>query len=282
MASREIFWNIQLGEIVYLLGFILAAVVCYGLYQRLRVWRLGSKDDRFSNLGSRIRAFVVTMADGLWHRRIVRDRYAGLMHLLIFGGFGLLLMGPFLDFVSEHIVHFMEGNVYLGVHLVLNVGGLLVLAGVGMAAYRRYVIRPAKLDNMLDDAVTLTLLSVIIVTGFVLQGLRIAATQLDTHPDWAAWTPVSFVLAEAFSRLGNNVILPLHRGLWWGHMLISFGPLAYVFVSFSRLSHVMASPLNMFLRSIGRQRRPQAHRDHGDRRDLWGVQDSGPDLERPA
>jgi Fe-S oxidoreductase/nitrate reductase gamma subunit len=250
MASREIFWNIQLGGIVYLLGFILLAVVFYALYRRLRLWRLGSKDDRLTNLGTRIRAFVLTMADGLWHRRIVRDRYAGLMHLLIFGGFGLLLMGPFLDFVSEHVVHFMKGNVYLGVHLILNVGGLLVLAGVGMAAYRRYVLKPGRLDNVLDDAVTLTLLSVIIVTGFAVQGLRIAATDLHTHPDWAAWTPVSFVLAEAFSPLGENVILPLHRGLWWGHMLISLGTIGYVFASFSRLAHIFASPLNMFLRSM--------------------------------
>jgi Fe-S oxidoreductase len=250
MASREIFWNIQLGGIVYLLGFLLLAVVFYGLYRHLRLWRLGSKDDRLTNLGTRIRAFVLTMADGLWHRRIVRDRYAGLMHLLIFGGFGLLLMGPFLDFVSEHVVHFMEGNFYLAVHLILNVGGLLVLTGVGMAAYRRYIIRPAKLDNLLDDAVTLTLIALIIVTGFMVQGLRLAATDLHTHPDWAAWTPVSFVMAEAFSHLGDNVILSLHRGLWWGHMLMSLGTIGYVFAGSSRLNHIFASPLNMFLRSM--------------------------------
>ena len=250
MASREIFWNIQLGGIVYLLGFILAAVVCYGLYRRLRLWRLGSEDDRFSDLGSRIRTFVVTMADGLWHRRIVRDRYAGPMHLLMFGGFGLLLMGPFLDFMSEHVVHFMKGNVYLGVSLLLDMGGLLVLAGVGMAACRRYVLKPTKLDNLLDDAVTLTLLSLVIVTGFAVEGARIAATELQTHPGWSVWSPVGFVFAKAFSPLGEDVVLALHRGLWWGHMLISFGTIGYVFLSFSRLAHIVASPLNMFLRSV--------------------------------
>jgi Fe-S oxidoreductase/nitrate reductase gamma subunit len=249
MASREIFWNIQLGGIVYLLGFILAAVVCYGLYQRLRLWRLGSEDDRLSNLGARIRALVLTMADGLWHRRIVRDRYAGLMHLLIFGGFGLLLMGPFLDFMSEHVVHFMKGNVYLGVSLLLDMGGLLVLAGVGLAAYRRYVVRPTKLDNLLDDAVALTLLAVIIVTGFAVEGARIAATELDAHIGWAVWSPVGFVFALAFSVLGQDAVLVLHRSLWWGHMLISFGAMGYVFLSFPKLAHIIASPLNMFLKS---------------------------------
>ena len=249
MASREIFWNVWLGEIVYLLGFVVAAVVAYSLYRRFRLWRLGSKDDRLSDLGGRIRTFISTAADGLWHRRIVRDRYVAVMHVVIFGGFGLLLMGPFLDSVSEHVFHFMEGNVYLGVSLLLDVGGLLVLVGVAMAAYRRYVIRPQKLDNLLDDALTLTFLTVIIVTGFIVEGLRIAATELDTHLDWAAWSPVGFVFAQAFNGLGEEVNLALHKTLWWGHMLLSLGAIAYVFVTFSRLAHIFVAPLNMFLKS---------------------------------
>ncbi len=251
MASREIFWNVQFGEIVYVLAFIVIAIAAYATYQRLRLWRLGSKDDRLSNLPSRIWTVVVkTMADGLWHKRIVRSPYAGIMHMLIFGGFALLLIGPLLDFTSDHFVHFLKGNVYLGVSLMLDLGGLLVLAGLGMAAYRRYITRPAKLDNMLDDALVLTLLSLILITGFAVEGLRIAATELDTHSDWAVWSPVGFVFALAFSGLGENATLNLHTSLWWGHMLISLGTIGYVFVSFSRLSHIMVAPLNMFLRSL--------------------------------
>jgi len=250
MASREIFWNIEFGEIVYLLGLVVVAIICYALYRRFRLWGLGAKDDRLSNLGGRVRIFLVTMADGLWHRRIVADRYAGAMHALLFGGFGLLLMGPFLDFLNEHVYRFMEGNVYLGVSLLLDVGGLLVLAGVALAAYRRYVMRPSKLDNLLDDAISLALLSLIIVTGFAVEGSRIAATELHTHPGWAPWSPVGFVFAQAFSRLGDGVNLRLHQGLWWSHMFISFGAMAYVFLSFSRLAHIVASPVNMFLRPL--------------------------------
>jgi Fe-S oxidoreductase/nitrate reductase gamma subunit len=250
MASREIFWNIQLGELVYLLGAIVVAIAFYGLYRRIRLWRLGSEDDRLNNLRARIRDFAFTMADGLWHRRILRDRYAGIMHVLIFGGFVLLLMGPLLDFASEHFYHFMEGGVYLGVSLLLDVGGLLVLVGLGLAAYRRYVLRPTRLGNLLDDVATLALLSLIIVSGFAVEGVRIAASELDTHAGWSAWSPVGFVFAMAFSPLGEEASLALHRGLWWGHMLLSLGTIAYVFVSFSRLAHIFASPLNMFLKSL--------------------------------
>ncbi len=249
MATREIFWNVPLGEIVYLLGFVAVAIVVYALRRRLRLWRLGSTDERLGSLGGLIRTFVGSVADGLWHRRIVRDRYVGLMHMLMFGGFGLLLMGPLLDFISEHFFHFMEGNVYLGVSLLLDVGGLLVLAGVGLAAYRRYVIKPPRLGSVLDDAVTLALLSTIVITGFLVEGLRIAATELDAHPGWAIWSPAGFVVAQTFSVLGEDITLALHQSAWWGHMVISLGAIAYVFLTFSRLAHVVAAPLNMFLRS---------------------------------
>jgi Fe-S oxidoreductase/nitrate reductase gamma subunit len=252
MPSREDLWNIQFGELVYLIGFIVAMVVAYGLYRRLRLWRLGSSDERLSNLPNRIWSLVVkTGADGLWHRRVVRSRYAGMMHVMIFGGFGLLFVGTSLDAIHTHVYHFLEGNVYLVFSLATDVGGLLVLGGLGMAAYRRYVIKPTKLNSMLDDGAALTLLTVIIVSGFVVEGLRISATELDAHPGWAVWSPVGFVFAKAFYPLGSDVNLALHKGVWWGHMLISMGTMAYVFVSFTKLSHMITSPLNMFLRMQG-------------------------------
>jgi len=250
MPSREIFWNIRFGELVYLFGTLLIVAVMYGLYRRLRLWRMGSEDDRLRDIPGRVRAFIIkTKVDGLWHQRIIRNRYAGVMHLLIFGGFIVLLMGPFLDFTSEHVYKFMEGNVYLGVSLMLDVGGLLVLAGLGMAAYRRYVMRPSKLNNVFDDGVALSLLAGIIVSGYLVEGARIAASEIAVHPGWSVWSPVGFVVAKALYPLGTNVDLTLHKTFWWGHMLVSMGGMGYVILSFTKLAHVVASPLNMFLRT---------------------------------
>src|SRR4030042_4074424 len=252
MPSREDLWNIQFGELVYLIGLIVIVAAAYGLYRRFRLWRLGGKDERLSDLPSRVWGLLVkTGADGLWHRRVVRSPYAGGMHALIFGGFGLLLGGPSLDAIHTHVYHFLEGDVYLVFSLATDGGGLLLLVGIGMAAYRRYVIKPAKINNMLDDGVALGLLAVVVVSGFMVEGLRIAPPELDAHPGWAVWSPVGFVFAQAFHPLGENVNLTLHKELWWGHMLISMGTIAYIFVSFTRLSHMITSPLNMLLRTQG-------------------------------
>jgi Fe-S oxidoreductase/nitrate reductase gamma subunit len=250
MASRGDLWNIQFGELVYLLGALLVVAVAYGLYRRLRLWRMGSEDDRLRNLPGRVREFIIkTKADGLWHKRIVRNRYAGVMHLLIFGGFIVLLMGTSLDAIDTHVYHFLEGNVYLVFSLATDVGGLLVLAGLGMAAYRRYVMRPTKLNNVLDDFVAIALLAVIIVTGYIVEGLRIAASEMDVHLGWSVWSPVGLAFAEVFHPLGHNADLTLHKTFWWGHMLISMGGMGYIILSFTKLGHIVASPLNMFLRT---------------------------------
>ncbi len=46
MPSREDLWNIQFGELVYLIGFIVVVSAAYGLYRRLRLWRTGRSKTR--------------------------------------------------------------------------------------------------------------------------------------------------------------------------------------------------------------------------------------------
>ncbi len=208
MPSRPDLWNIQFGNLVYLFGALLVVAIAIGLYRRLRIWRLGSEDDRLRDIPGRFRAFIIkTKIDGLWHKRIIRNRYAGVMHLLIFGGFGVLLIGTTLDALHTHVYHFLEGNVYLAFSLCCDVGGLLILAGVGMAAYRRYVVRPTKLNNVLDDAVALSWIAMVVVTGYVVEGLRMSASEINVHPGWSVWSPVGLVFAEAFRPLAMNVQL---------------------------------------------------------------------------
>ncbi len=250
MASRPDLWNIQFGNLVYLFGALLVVAVIYGLYRRLRIWRLGSEDDRLKDIPGRFREFVIkTKADWLWHKRIIRNRYAAVMHMLIFGGFGVLLVGTSLDAIHTHVYQFLEGNTYLVFSLACDVGGLMVLAGVGMAAYRRYVVRPTKLDNALDDAVTLAWIATVCITGYIVEGLRMSATEITVHPGWSVWSPVGLVFAEAFRPLGHDAQLTLHKTFWWSHMFIAMGGMGYIVLSFTKLGHIVASPLNMFLRT---------------------------------
>ena len=69
-ASREVFWNIQFGEIIYILAAITVIIFIYAIYRRYKLWKIGKPEDRLSHLGRRIWAFIVTtIVDGIFHRR---------------------------------------------------------------------------------------------------------------------------------------------------------------------------------------------------------------------
>ncbi len=270
VPQREIFWNIAYGEILYILGAIVIGIFAYAIYRRYRMWRLGGSDNRFGDFGKRIWAFLVTavvdgiihrkffgVADGLGRRRLSisdlqpRELLPGIAHLLIFAGCIVLLLGAFLDFISHYFFHFMHGGFYLGYSIVVDAFGILVLIGVVLAIIRRYGQKPDRLDNTVDDLITLLLIALVVVTGFIVEGLRIAATELQATPDWAPWSPGGYVLALAFSGLSQSALLIWHQVWWWLHMLIALGAIAYVSLYWNKLWHIVIDPVNVFFRNLG-------------------------------
>ncbi len=252
MASREIFWNISSGYLIYILSAIALAVWGGGFYRRYKLWRLGKPDDCSKNIGKRIRVFIrTTVVDVLAHRRFLRDPYPGIMHLMIFWGFVILLLAAAIDAVTHYANLHIIGAPYLWFSLIVDIGGILALIGIIMTAYRRYVLKPTRLNTILDDGIVLTSMAVILVTGYMLEGLRQAATELTLHPEWAVWSPGGFVFAKAFAGISQNSLLFWHRFLWWFHAALSIGAFVYVGLVFSKLQHVVVSPLNIFFRSLG-------------------------------
>jgi Fe-S oxidoreductase/nitrate reductase gamma subunit len=265
MAEREIFWNIGYwGYALYLLLIPIAAVLVYGVYKRYRLWRLGQPDKRFSNPWKTLWSFAVTgTVDGVIHRRFVRDLYPGLLHFLIFIGAIIFLLAALLDFLSHYFFHFMHGATYLGISFTVDVLGILLLLALIVVTYRRYIQRPDRLDNKPENAIALTLIAVIVITGYIIEGLRIAyftAQPLafqEIFPEigpyntaWAVWSPGGWVMAKIFSGLSAGALLVTHAVLWWTHLVIVVGAIIYVALTFSSLSHIVVAPLNVLFRSM--------------------------------
>jgi len=270
IPQREIFWNIAYGEIIYVLGAIAVGALIYAIYRRYKYWRLGSPDSRFSDFGKRIWVFIITaVVDGIIHRKFFgifdnfehrrpaltdirpKELYPGITHFLIFAGTTLLLIGTALDVISHYVVPFLYGGVYLGLSIGTDIGGIIAIVGVILAVIRRYGQKPDRLDNKFDDLVALLLILVVIVTGFIVEGFRIAATELKTNPDWAPWSPGGYILALAFSNLSQSALLLWHQIRWWLPSVISIGAIIYVAFYFSRLWHIIIDPLNVFFRNLG-------------------------------
>ncbi|MBU2608025.1 MAG: 4Fe-4S dicluster domain-containing protein [Chloroflexi bacterium] len=252
MPSREIFWNISPEYIIYILAVIALAIMTYSIYRRYKLWRVGRQDDRSKNMGKRILVFIRTaIIDALIHRRFLSEPYPGIMHLLIFWGCLILLIATAVDAVTHLIHRELAGSIYLWFSLFSDIAGIMVLTGIIMAGYRRYIQKPERLNTVLDDGVVITLALLVIITGFAVEGLRQAATELVDHPDWAVWSPGGWIFAKILANTSDGALVFWHRFLWWFHSILVIGGVVYFALRFSKIQHIIISPLNVFFRTMG-------------------------------
>jgi len=260
---REDFWNIGyplLGALAYTTALIAVATVAYAARRRVRIWRIGAPMPDMNGWVRRLRKTLkLVLADLVIHRRFIhRELYPGLMHLALAWGIVVLLIATVLTAIEHNAAEYLDWEfptvrwrVQTG--FVWDVfGGLLASAGVAMAAWRRYVIRPARLNTVLEDGAILILLGLVLVSGFLLEGLRIGATELNPAnplyaPSSAQWSPVGYVFARALSGMGLTfaAMETAHAVTWWAHVAIATAGIVYAVVCFTKLSHVVLGPLNI-------------------------------------
>ncbi|MBI2756819.1 MAG: 4Fe-4S dicluster domain-containing protein [Chloroflexi bacterium] len=251
MPTREITWNVGAFAIaaMYALVVVQALILGYGATKRYAMWRSGRPHGPIDRVGERLRATLGVM---FLHRRLIRKGYvyAGVMHLFIFWGFIMLFVGTLIVLLEADIVRpffgtsFYYGTFYVVYKIVINFFGLIFIIGLLMALFRRYVQVPIKFRKSLsDDAIVLGLLLLLGVTGFLLQALRLAATD---DPN-AAIHWVSYPLVLALSGVDRGVLRAAHGGMWWFHMLSNTALIAYIPVS--KLFHMFTGPANVFTRS---------------------------------
>jgi Fe-S oxidoreductase/nitrate reductase gamma subunit len=251
MPTRQIGWNV--GEVafavMYLLVAVQALVLGYAFTRRYLMWRRGGAYGPIQRIGERLRQALAVV---FLHRRLIRPGYvyAGVMHLFIFYGFVFLFIGTLIVLLEADIarpyfgISFYQGTFYVVYKIVINLFGLLFLIGLLMAVFRRYGQQLPKFRrNLSDDAIVLGILLFLGITGFLLQALRLAATQDPAAP--IHW--VSYPIALALGGVNLGVLAGAHTVTWWSHMLANTALLVYLPVS--KLAHMFTGPTNVFLRT---------------------------------
>ncbi len=258
--GREIFWNANWNDIhfepfLFLFTAVALGIFGYGLYRRYQMWKaMGKPEMRMDNMGERIK---LLLKNALLQVKTSADAYPGIMHGLIFFGFFVLIFGAAFDATEFHIteplgVAFLRGKVYLTASFLYEVFGLAVLVGVIMAVHRRYLTKPDRLgykgepDNRPDDAIVLLLIGAIIVTGFVIEGLRISVTLEETP--WEYWSFVGYFLSHFFTGMETDTAEAAHKFFWWLHTFIALAFIAYI--PFSRLLHIFTTSANHFFTDL--------------------------------
>jgi Fe-S oxidoreductase/nitrate reductase gamma subunit len=275
LPIRETFWNIPPWAIVavYAGGLLAVGIFVWGVWQRVMLWRRGGPEMRWDHLPVRVGR---VLREVLLQTRILSQSYPGIMHATMFWGFLALFIGTALATIDWEIARLLfdarllKGPFYLAFELTLDVFGLLLLIGLGMASWRRFVRRPARIEATGKFAYALAMLFVIALTGFVIEGCRLAVTQ----PWWGPWSPTGWAIGQALLAAGatEEALRSAHFSLWLLHATLVFVFIA--FIPHTYFAHLVATPLNIFFAKLG-PRGALAKIENLEAQETFGVSELG-------
>ena len=267
MPNRPDFWGIEPEWIHYLVYVVLTLaftlmVVKIISYARLW-WKIGRPEKRSDHFLKRIgrllnQAFV--------QQRILTQPYAGIMHFLIAWSMFILFLGTPVGILNAYIFPgFLKGQVFLIFKLLMDLCVITFLVGAIMAAYRRIIIRPAKLTLETKFGFTLVILTLIVMTGPFIEGTRLSVLAIEENISYGWWMPVGWTVAQIFLGAGSNLnsLEIWHTIFYYFHMGLVI--VAFVTLPVGNLIHVITTPLNILfsrLEPMGRLAVVQEDADH--------------------
>jgi len=244
-ATRTVYWNITHIWVMYALLAPTILIAGYGVFRRVKLWRRGQPEQRFDQPWVRLK---MVFHHALLQRATRRERYAGIFHTLLFWGMIILTAATTVVFIDEDLsIRIMRGQFYLWFQsLTVDLFGLGAMIGVGLAAYRRLFLKPKQLVYTTEATLLLVLFFIILATGFLLEGWRIAAT----HDAWGKWSPVGYAVAMISRPMMSEAAMRgAHQAGWWFHLALVFGLLAWA--PYTKMAHAFTAVLNLYMMPIG-------------------------------
>jgi len=175
--------------------YICLAIFIIGLIYKIGTWlsrktTLESKDISTSKrLSSAIKGIVLTIfsakiltlikvffLDIIFQRKVFNeDFFRWLTHILIYVAFMLLLLMHALDkFITAPL--FADYSATLNPFMFLrDLFGALVIIGICMAIYRRFILKPPRVKTNPMDTYAIIILAIIMVSGIFLEGAKIGS-----------------------------------------------------------------------------------------------------------
>ncbi len=252
--TREIYWNVGHGALtlvpMYLLAAIAIGLLVRGALQRIPLYKQGLPLNRTDQMGRRI---TIMLENVLLQKKVTEVPWPGLLHGLFFWGFGLLVIGTTLIVIQADFtdllfnVKFLKGTFYKLFSIVLDLAGLVCIVMLGGLLVRRYFFAPEGLETKKDDAIMHGLMFTILITGFIIEGSRMAVTEMGTP--LAMWSPVGLIVANALSGLDQAGLLLLHKLTWWFHLLLVMG--FFILIPLTKFRHILTTSSNYLFSDLG-------------------------------
>lgn len=232
--------------LVVLVGALL--VFALSVRRLIRYLKLGQPDNRFDNPGARLkRMFAVAIAQS----KILREPMAGVMHALIFWGF-IVLLTAVLESIGQGLVNGFSfrflGGLYEPLGFMQDLFSGLVILSVLVALYRRYVLRPKRLELGGDSRMDATFILVMILVIMVSMIGQNAARMISETGEILGWRFLSSASAPLFASLSSEAVQAWFEIFWWVHIGVVLVFLNYL--PYSKHLHVLTSIPNVYLSGL--------------------------------
>jgi len=245
------YWGITGYAIFWVLFAIAFGLFAQRFYFLFRLMRLGKPENRFDRIGERIKSMLVEVVPQ-WCtlKTVTRKDLAGIGHALLFWCFSLFFIS-YIIFIglaggfglSSLIERTPFETVYFS---ILDIAAVLVTLTLIVAAFRRYVIRPQRLEPTAEAGIILMMVFSLMILHVFGVGFDHASRGVHT-----SWPPLGAALAGFLvgTGLSQGTLEAASRGVWWLHYLVILSFMVYI--PRSKHLHILASIANGFFKPLG-------------------------------
>ena len=232
--------------LLVLLGAL--GVFSFSVRRLIKYLSLGQPDSRLKNPMARLKkTLVVAIAQS----KILREPLAGFMHAFIFWGF-LVLLTAVLESIGEGLISGFTfrflGFLYAPLAFLQDLFCGLVIVSVLVALYRRYVLRPKRLElagHGSRDATYILMMIFFIMLSMLGQN----ATRLLLEGSTSSGGRfLSGAFMPLFASMSHESLQVWFELFWWGHIGIVLVFMNYL--PYSKHLHVLTSIPNVYLSAL--------------------------------
>ena len=220
-------------HILLLIGGLSIGFFLYQVQKAARLVMLGAPDDRFGSWRARLSEF---MSGWLGQKRVLRDRFVGSMHVLMFWGF-LMLASDMFDLATANTFSdkILPDALFGPWNGMVELGYTMAFIGCVPALIRRVVFTPEKLEHesQLEGNIILFLIFSITTTSFIVESF---------HDPSSKWEPIGHWVGGMGLADGTVV------AAYWIHMLSIC--IFFVLIPLSKHMHLVMAVPNVFFHDI--------------------------------
>ncbi|NRB12295.1 MAG: (Fe-S)-binding protein [Candidatus Thalassarchaeum sp.] len=220
-------------HILLLIGGLSIGFFLYQVQKAARLVMLGAPDDRFGSWRARLSEFI---SGWLGQKRVLRDRFVGSMHVLMFWGF-LMLASDMFDLATANTFSdkILPDALFGPWNGMVELGYTMAFIGCVPALIRRVVFAPEKLEHesQLEGNIILFLIFSITTTSFIVESF---------HDPSSKWEPIGHWVGGMGLADGTVV------AAYWIHMLSIC--IFFVLIPLSKHMHLVMAVPNVFFHDI--------------------------------